>query len=67
MEAKQRVRRDYLDIAKAITIFIVIIGHAVGNTETPLYRCIIYTFHMPLFFIVSGVVLHLTKLHHYLT
>lgn len=56
MEAKQRVRRDYLDIAKAITIFIVIIGHAVGNTEAPLYRCIIYTFHMPLFFIVSGVV-----------
>lgn len=57
MNNKTRIRRDYLDIAKAITIFLVIIGHAAANLDTPTYRCVLYTFHMPLFFIVSGVVI----------
>ena len=52
----KRIRLDYLDIAKCITIFLVMVGHCVGNTENPFYRCAIYYFHMPLFFIVSGVV-----------
>lgn len=53
---KKRIRLDYLDIAKCITIFLVIVGHVAGNTDDPFYRCAIYYFHMPLFFIVSGVV-----------
>lgn len=66
-----RERRDYLDIVKAITIFLVIIGHAAANLDNPPYRCVLYTFHMPLFFIVSGVVIrkHQTTkydLKHYL-
>lgn len=69
---KQRTRLDYLDIAKCITIFLVIIGHVAGNTDAPFYRCVIYYFHMPLFFIVSGVVIrkHQTTkydLQHYKT
>ena len=54
---KQRIRLDYLDIAKCITIFLVIVGHVSSNTDDPFYRCAIYYFHMPLFFIVSGVVI----------
>ncbi len=53
---KKRIRLDFLDIAKAITIFLVIIGHAAGNYDKPYYRLVLYTFHMPLFFLVSGVV-----------
>ena len=53
---KKRIRLAYLDIAKCIAIFLVIIGHVVGNKDNPFYRCAIYYFHMPLFFIVSGVV-----------
>lgn len=53
-EVKKRL--DYLDIAKCLTIILVIIGHASANTDDPFYRCAIYYFHMPLFFIVSGVV-----------
>lgn len=52
-----RKRYDYLDITKAITIFLVIIGHTTGNLDTPHFRLVLYAFHMPLFFMVSGVVI----------
>ena len=52
-----RKRYDYLDIAKAITIFLVIVGHTTGNLDTPRFRLVLYAFHMPLFFMVSGVVI----------
>lgn len=55
-----KVRLDYLDIAKGIAIFLVVVGHVAGGFDTPFYRVAIYTFHMPLFFIVSGSV---TKRH----
>lgn len=54
-QLKVRKRYDYLDIAKAITIFLVIIGHAAPNTDDPFFRVVIYSFHMPLFFMISGV------------
>lgn len=53
--AKRKARIELIDIAKAITIFLVIIGHAAGNLDTPLYRRVIYSFHMPLFFFLSGL------------
>lgn len=52
---KKKARIELIDIAKAITIFLVIIGHFAGNLDTPLYRRIIYSFHMPLFFFLSGL------------
>ena len=56
-------RLDYLDIAKGIAIFLVVIGHVANPQDAPYYRMVIYTFHMPLFFLVSG---SLTKRHsHY--
>ena len=51
MSEKSRV--SYIDIAKAIGIYLVILGHVV-NVGTPL-KTILYTFHMPLFFILSGM------------
>lgn len=49
-------RLDYLDIAKGIAIFLVVMGHAVMAFDTPYWRLAIYAFHMPLFFLVSGTV-----------
>ena len=51
----RNTRVDYIDIAKGITIFLVIMGHAAGNLDTPYYRVVLYTFHMPLFFMLSGI------------
>ena len=44
-------RIEWIDIAKGITILLVIIGHSVSDIE----RAIIFSFHMPLFFILSSV------------
>ena len=49
-------RLDYLDIAKGMAIFLVVMGHAVLAFDTPYWRLAIYAFHMPLFFLVSGTV-----------
>ena len=50
---KERI--GYIDGAKAIGIWLVIMGHC-SNTTTayPHLVSIIYLFHMPLFFIISG-------------
>ena len=47
-------RLDYLDVAKGIGILLVILGHCqlgrIGRAHS-----LIYSFHMPLFFFISGV------------
>ena len=45
-------RLEWIDLAKGITMILVIIGHTV---HLGLLRYVIYSFHMSLFFIVSGV------------
>ena len=52
MEKQQIVKKriEWVDIAKAITIILVIVGHTVGGLSI----AIIYSFHMPLFFILSA-------------
>ena len=42
----------FIDIAKAIAIFTVLAGHTVDSDTV--YKTIIYSFHMPLFFLLSG-------------
>ena len=45
-------RIEWIDIAKALGIFLVIAGH----TGLPIYlKSWIYAFHMPMFFIISGL------------
>lgn len=50
---KNNKRIDYLDIIKGIGIILVVFGHSHGNSEFESYKWIT-SFHMPLFFIVSG-------------
>lgn len=53
-------RQVYLDYAKAVGIFLVVWGHTIdpvderGNLLKTIYE-IIYNFHMPLFFVISGM------------
>lgn len=53
-----------LDVAKAICIMLVVIGHYFPNNSPSWYKCIhdiIYTFHMPLFMFASGYIYIATK------
>jgi fucose 4-O-acetylase-like acetyltransferase len=43
----------WLDYAKVIGLFFVILGHIVKNGQDSL-RIFVYSFHMPLFFLLSG-------------
>lgn len=43
----------YLDFAKVITALLVIFGHLYGEDST--VRLYLYAFHMPLFFLISGI------------
>lgn len=55
-----RFRINEIDIAKGIGIILVIIGHCLPNNS--LLRLMIYSFHMPLFFVLSGMVLDEEKI-----
>lgn len=52
------MRLDYIDIAKGIGIILVVIGHCMG--WEPGFK-FIYSFHMPLFFFLSGFCLNINK------
>lgn len=53
-------RNEIIDIAKAIGIILMVIGH----TRCPEYlRHLIYLFHMPLFFLFSGYFFNQKYLH----
>jgi len=59
MKAKKS-RIEFIDIAKGITIFLVVWGHTANNAvlvdpNCPLFTRILYSFHMPLFFALSGL------------
>ncbi len=60
-ESNNNKRDDLLDIAKGIGIMLVVLGHTLQGFYTDfdhniIFR-IIYSFHMPLFFFISGAVL----------
>lgn len=48
-------RIDVYDIAKGIGILLVVVGHNMNTTVA--LRTYLYSFHMPLFFILSGLVM----------
>ncbi len=50
---EKRGRLNYLDAARGIAIICVIIGHM--NLRNRLISQYIYSFHMPIFFIISGM------------
>lgn len=47
---KERI--EYYDVAKGILILLVVLGHVF---ETGIINQYIYSFHMPAFFIISGI------------
>lgn len=50
-------KRDYsIDIARGLACLLVVVGHV--PTTPSLLHTWIYSFHMPLFFIISGIVLN---------
>lgn len=53
MEVRKRI--NYIDIAKGLAILLVISGHTFSNCDPGnIINRFIYSFHMPLFFILSG-------------
>ncbi len=53
----QNNRNIAIDIAKIIGIALVVLGHVSGSGEGPELVCIrnlVYQFHVPLFFFLSG-------------
>lgn len=60
MSIQNKKRLPYLDYAKGIGIFLVVYAHAIGYlTEASVPESVlcrfIYSFHMPLFFMISGI------------
>lgn len=53
-------RFTHVDIMKAIGIVLVVVGHSPGLN--PFIKHVIYSFHMPLFFFISGLLLTEAKL-----
>lgn len=56
---KNQQRIYSLDIAKALCIVLVVVGHFNPDNAPAWWKCInqiIYSFHMPLFLFVSGYV-----------
>lgn len=51
-------RIDYLDTAKGILILLMLYGHVILDGA---FRQFLYTFHMPAFFIISGMLLCLSE------
>ena len=51
-------RLDYIDIAKAIGMFAIIWGHILLHGWSNLF---VYSFHIPLFFFLSGMVFNGAK------
>lgn len=52
LEVNDNKRVAWADVAKAFAIWLMVFAHANLNNETLI--CMIYTFHMPLFFLMSG-------------
>lgn len=59
-----RERIDYIDVAKGILIILVVIGHITNFEYVPtmLLKTWICSFHMPAFFIISGILCDPEKL-----
>lgn len=58
-------RIDFLDVSRGVGILLVVMGHVIGEgnktfTESDSVYAWIYSFHMPLFFIISGILLGLS-------
>lgn len=51
-----KTRIDYIDNVKGILILLVVLGHCIEGEAY--LKTVIYSFHMPAFFIISGILLN---------
>ena len=58
MEVKRNHRLNYVDYLKCFAIYLVVLGHCSINSGL---MNIIYSFHLPLFFFLSGYVFDVNK------
>ena len=58
LESKPK-RLEYIDVAKFVAIFLVILCHAIGGDGE--IRHIGYSFHLPIFFILNGITLRIKE------
>lgn len=67
MMAKEEIlvkckRIDWVDFAKGITIILVIVGHTLSvGKAAKIIQGAIFSFHMPLFFILSAITFHFSN------
>lgn len=54
-------RIEWIDFAKGIGIILVVFGHSGIDKYVPFLHTWIYSFHMPLFFIISGMIFNCSK------
>lgn len=65
-ERQPAKRIEWLDVLKCLAMFIVIVGHTYRGRTPDTLRYYIYTFHMPLFFMISGMGFQIqTSRHHF--
>lgn len=53
-----RKRIEWIDIAKGTAILAVVIGHTLGPYNGQFFGSLIFAFHMPIFFMLSGYLYH---------
>lgn len=58
MLTAEKKRIAYIDIARALAIILVIFGHTFSSGPE---KKLIYSFHMPLFFLISGMLMRLKQ------
>lgn len=61
-EQQTKDRIDWIDLAKAIAIILVILGH-INSANGPI-KAWIYAFHMPVFFFLTGMVIRQETIDH---
>lgn len=70
MEKREQQKRiEWIDVLKGIAIIFVFMGHQVGRTNGDVPKAIgvwIYSFHIPLFFFLSGVTFSIDKYKNFL-
>ena len=67
MSISNKDRIQWVDVSRGIAIILVVFGHVIGNAQAAatisgtvwkIIHDIVYSFHMPLFFFISGCVNH---------
>lgn len=54
MNINNRERLEFIDITKGIAIILVVFGHIISNNNDKI-QIWIYSFHIPIFFIITGI------------